>query len=132
MAQDTSGSSARRCNIAQIVSLDPEGKKVLAGVTVDFLDARDVPTMRFRLTPAASKTAGIGIKIDDQPEMRLAINECNAKRCEATGRLPSNILKLWRTGKLAQLAFMESGGKQVLVPISLAGFNAALSELRTH
>jgi invasion protein IalB len=132
VAQDPNGNASKRCNISQIVSADPEGKKVVLGVTVDFLDARDVPTMRFRLTPEARKNAGIGIKIDDKPEMRLAIDQCSAKRCEAVGRLTSTVLKMWRTGKVAQLAFIESGGKQVLVPVSLAGFDPALAELRTR
>jgi invasion protein IalB len=48
------------------------------------------------------------------------------------GRLAPNVLKLWRTGKLAQFAFIEEGGKQMLLPIILSGFDDALSALRAH
>lgn len=115
--------------ISQRIAVDPQGEKVVLGITVDYADSPTVPTMRIRFSAGANMKAGIGIKIDDRPEMRLAINNCNAQRCESVGRLSPKVLKLWRSGKLAQLVFIEQGGKQVLLPVSLAGFDAALSAL---
>lgn len=115
--------------ISQLVAVDPKGEKVVLGLTVDYADSPSVPTIRIRFTSAANAQAGIGIKIDDGPEMRLAINNCNAQRCESVGRLSPRVLKLWRSGKMAQLAFIDQGGKQMLFPVSLSGFDPALSAL---
>lgn len=129
VAQDERGSPLERCMISQRVAVDPKGEKVVLGLTVDYADSPTVPTIRIRFSPAANAQAGIGIKIDDGPEMRLAINNCNAQRCESVGRLSTQVLKLWRSGKQAQLAFIGHGGKQMLFPVSLAGFDPALSAL---
>ena len=131
-AQSPEGKQVERCMISQMVTNAPKTGKVLLGVTVDYADSNATPTMRFRFAPGAKQKAGVGIKIDNGPEMRLAINSCNEQRCEAVGRLPADVLKLWRNGKLAQLAFIEQGGKQLLLPISLEGFNEALSALRRY
>lgn len=129
VAQDNRGMSHERCMVSQMVAIDPKGKKVVLGLTVDYADSPTVPTMRIRFSPAANRKAGIGIKIDNNPEMRLVINNCNAKRCESVGRLSPKVLKLWRSGKQAQLAFIVQGGKQMLLPISLSGFDAAILAL---
>lgn len=129
VALDARGSPLERCMVSQRVAIDPEGQKVVLGVTVDYADSPAVPTMRIRFSARANVKAGIGIKIDERPEMRLAINNCNSRRCESVGRLTPKVLKLWRRGKNAQVAFIEPGGKQVLVPVSLSGFDAALSAL---
>lgn len=129
VAQDQHGSPLERCMVSQRVAVDPKGEKVVLGITVDYSDSPTVPTMRIRFSASAKARAGIGIKIDELPEMRLAINNCNAQRCESVGRLSPKVLKLWRGGKNAQVAFIEGGGRQVLVPVSLAGFDAALTAL---
>lgn len=129
VAQNGRGKPLERCMVTQVVAIDPKGKKVVLGLTVDYANSPNIPTMRIRFSPGANRKAGIGIKIDNNPEMRLVINNCNTKRCESVGRLTPKILKLWRSGKQAQLAFIEQGGKQMLLPISLSGFDAAISAL---
>lgn len=130
VAQDAAaGVPVQRCMISQLVGMDPKQPRFVLGVTVDYLDARDMPTMRLRFAAGAQTAAGIGIKIDRGPELRLPIRHCDSSRCESVGRLTPEVLKLWRTGKLAQLAFVGRDGQQVLLPIPLAGFDAALSAL---
>lgn len=129
-AQGPDGKPLERCMVSQWVTTEPKGGKVLLGVTVDYADSPTVPTMRFRFAPVAKQSAGVGIKIDNQPEMRLAINDCNTQRCEAVGRLAPKVLLMWQKGRIAQFAFVEQGGKQVIFPITLSGFEPALSDLR--
>ena len=134
VAADPTGRGSERCSISQAVSLDPGRTKVVLGVVADYLDSPDVLTLRFRLAPTAERRAGIGLKVDDRPEMRLPLDDCNAQRCEAAGRLRGEALKRWREGKAVQLAFIDtSSGRQVLLPISLDGFVPALNALtRLH
>jgi invasion protein IalB len=130
VASDPTGRGSERCSISQSVSLDPGRSKVVLGVVADYLDSPDVPTLRFRLAPTAERRAGIGLKIDDRPEMRLPLDDCNAQRCETAGRLRGEVLKRWREGKAVQLAFIDTAsGRQVLLPISLDGFVPALDAL---
>lgn len=129
VANNTSGLPEERCMISQLISTDPLGRKTVLGITVDFIDPSNTPTIRFRFSSEATKTTGVGIKVDNYPEMRLAINNCNAKRCEAIGRLSPDVLKYWRQGKMSQLAFMAPTGKQISIRVPLSGFDAAFSSL---
>ena len=127
--QDVKDLTSKRCAISQIVTTNPKSARVLLGVTVDYLDSPVVPTIRFRFSPTARVAPGIGIKIDELAEMRLPINDCNVQRCEASGRLVPDVLKLWRSGRLAQVAFIAENDKQVTLPVSLDGFPIAIAAL---
>lgn len=129
VAQDEKGEPSERCMISQVVATDRAQTKVVLGITIDYLDSPSVPTVRFRFSSAAKASAGIGVKIDKHPDMRLAINGCNAERCESVGRMSAPVLKLWRGGKRGQMAFLFQDGKQVLLPFSLSGFKPALAAL---
>lgn len=129
VARDEKGDPSERCMISQVVATDRAQTKVVLGITIDYLDSPSVPTVRFRFSSAAKASAGIGVKIDNQPDMRLAITGCNPERCESVGRMAAPVLKLWRGGKRGQMAFLFQNGKQVLIPFSLSGFRPALSAL---
>jgi hypothetical protein len=62
--------------------------------------------------------------------MRLPISDCDRRRCEAIGRLAPPVLQVWLGGKQGQFAFMQEGGKEVVLPFSLNGFDQALAALR--
>lgn len=119
-----------RCAIAQIVAADPAGQKVVLGTTVDFFDSPEVPTIRFRFSADAERNAGLGIKIDNGLEFRLAISGCDAQKCEAFGRLSGPVLNALQKGRLAQVAFISRSSGEVNAPLSLAGFAEALEALR--
>jgi invasion protein IalB len=127
--QDVKDLTSKRCAISQIVTTNPKSAKVLLGVTVDYRDSPSVPTIHFRFSPTARVAPGIGIKIDELAEMRLPISDCNAQRCEASGRLVPDVLKLWQSGRLAQVAFIAENDKQVTLPVSLDGFPMAIAAL---
>lgn len=128
-AQDVKDPASRKCIISQIVTTDPKGSRVLLGVTVDYLDSPAVATIHFRFSPTAKIVSGIGIKIDESTEMRLPISDCDAQRCEASGRLKPDVLKLWQSGRIAQFAFIAENDRQVTLPISLEGLDMALAAL---
>lgn len=132
VAGNGKGAEVERCMISQMVATNPRERKVVLGLTVDFEDSRTVPTLRARFSADAKREAGIGIKIDEKPEMRLAIGDCNTQRCESLGRMSTPVLKAWSSGKIGKFAFLRQSGKQVLLPISLDGFDQALAALRQH
>lgn len=132
VAGDGRGAQAERCMVSQIVAVNPQKGKVVLGLTVDFADSDHVPTLRARFSASAVQQAGIGIKIDNRPDLRLAISNCDRNRCEAAGRLLPAVLDVWRNGKQARFAYLQQGGRQIVLPISLAGFDRALDALRRH
>ena len=132
VAEDKMGAPRERCMISQLVASNPREHKVALGLVVDLYDSPTIPTLRARFSPGAERKVGIGMKIDDKPDLRLPISDCNKARCEATGRLTPQVLSLWNSGKQAQFAFLLKGGKQVVLPLSLNGFDRALAALRKH
>ena len=126
---DVEDMASKKCAISQVVTTDLKSGKVLLGVTVDYLDSPTVPTIHFRFSPTAKPAPGIGVKIDEQAEMRLPISGCNTQRCEASGRLVPEVLKFFQTGHIAQIAFIAENDKQVILPLMLNGFDMALSAL---
>lgn len=130
--QGLKDAAPKKCAISQIVTTDLKSGGVLLGVTVNFLDSPTVPTIHFRFSPTAKPAPGIGVKIDEQAEMRLPISDCNAQRCEASGRLVSDVLKLFQAGRVAQVAFIAENDKQVTIPLMLNGFDIALAALNNR
>jgi len=130
LAATDEGKAVERCMVSQIVVADPRKRQVVLGLTVDFLDSARVPTLRARFSPEAEVRAGIGLKVDAQPDMRLPITSCDSRRCEAVGRLSAPVLDRLRSGRLAQFAYLHKGGKQIVLPLSLSGFDDALAALR--
>jgi invasion protein IalB len=129
-AQDVMQMASNKCIISQLVTTDPKSGRVVLGVTVDYLNSPAVATIRFRFSPTAKVAPGIGIKIDESTEMRLPVSDCNPRRCEASGRLKPEVLKLWRSGRIAQFAFFAENDRQVTLPISLEGFDMAMVALK--
>jgi invasion protein IalB len=132
LARDEHEREVERCMISQLVAVNPKARQVVLGLTVDFADSAAVPTLRARFSSQAARKAGIGVKVDDRPDMRLPISDCDALRCEAVGRMAPPVLKVWLSGKQARFAFLMAGGRQVVLPVSLTGFGPALEALRQH
>ena len=119
------------CQISQVVSSDPKGKKTILGISVYYFGSTDKSAITFRLSPIAVREVGIGLKIDNGDEFRLPINECNKQVCIATGSMDKEMLTKFFNGTFCQLAFILPNRKQMTVPISLNGFEDAFKNLKT-
>ncbi len=123
-----SQSNANDCFIWQSITADRAPKQAVLGVSVRIPKSAAVPEMQFRITPDADPTAGVGVKIDGHPDYRLAIGVCDARLCQATGRVQGAVRTQLLAGKLAQVAFRASGDQHTVV-VRLDGFEPALKEL---
>jgi len=119
-----------RCFLSQIVAVDPEGRQVVLGASVELGPPGAPPMIHFRLTRHVEINPGLGVKVDDAPELRLAISTCAQQACEAAGRLTPFVESLFSTGRVAQIAFIGPEARQVVVPLRLAEFTAAMAALR--
>ncbi|MGZ8302067.1 MAG: invasion associated locus B family protein [Telluria sp.] len=129
ISADSRGVRAERCMVSQTTAANVGMHSEMLILIVDFADSDEVPTLRARLPGGAVQESGIGIAIDDRPDMRLTITKCDRDGCYAAGTLAPEILAYWRGGKLARFAYTPRGGKLVVLPIPLAGFDRALDAL---
>lgn len=119
----------KSCFIWHSVLADPSNKRtVVLGLSVRFNQSPTVPELQIRLTPHADSRAGVGLKIDNHPEYKLVMSTCDARVCEANGRVQGTVRDQMVSGKLGQLAYMESGKQQTVI-VALNGFGAALQAL---
>lgn len=116
--------------MTQVVATDPEAKKVVLGVTVDLRDASNKPRIGFRMSAAAYRQAGVAIKIDDHKPIRAPFGQCDANLCEVQALVENDVLSWLKAGKLMQLAYFLDKERQATFPVSLNGFDQALTTLR--
>ena len=112
-----------------MTATDPEGRKVVLGISVYFPPLATVATIDFRISSAANAEGGIGLKVDDFPSFKLPISRCDERVCQASGYLKEPLLSQLMAGKLAKIAFLLEDSKQMILPFSLIKFKDAYSEL---
>lgn len=120
----------KHCTISQVTSRDPEGRKVIMGVSVYFQPGKTKANMDIRISPEVVEQAGIGIKVDDYPSFKLSMSKCDVRVCLASGFLDEPLLTQLKSGKLATIALVRKNSKLMHIPLSLSGFQPAFSELQ--
>ncbi len=118
------------CALSQVTTTDPKGTKVLMGVSVYFPPKATVATIDFRMSPSAKQKVGIGLKVDNFPDFRLPFSRCDDRVCLASGFLDEPLLSQFKSGTFAKVAFVLGDSKQMILPLSLAEFSTAFSELK--
>lgn len=121
---------AQACTMSQVVSTDRLGSNAVLGVSVHFKEGTSTPKIDFRLTPDALFSTGVGLRVGGLSDYRLAMSTCNPTTCLASGWLTEPLLSELRRARAAQFAFFLKDRRQILVPISLAGFGEAYAELK--
>lgn len=123
------------CSLNQVVARDPKGSQVVLGVAVVPVKVQGhAPRLRFefRMSPKAVQPAGIGMKVGDGPEYRLAIAHCDHQVCTAGGWLDADLRKALESSPAAQVAFLMPPRQQVLVPLALGGIGEGLRALEAR
>lgn len=117
------------CSVSQLVAMDPEGKKVLLGANINFSMSNSFPVLMMRMPPNLNKTSGVGIKIDDNKAIQVALSQCTSVACQSVIKIDKTLFAEMRDGKLAKVAFALEKGKQLTLPLSLDGFADAYAAL---
>lgn len=120
------------CSLSQLVATDPEAKKIIMGVNVNFSMSNDFPVLMLRLPPSIDKNSGVGIKIDDNKALQLPISQCNKKACQSVIKMDEALLNEMRQGNVAKVAILLKSKKQLTMPVSMQGFKEAYSALLEH
>lgn len=121
---------ANSCFASQLL-LSKKGQKtgVVAGMSVALASKqRTILTLRF--TNDAEKSAGVGLKIDNEKAIRTKILACDSKICETNIVMDEKLISEMLEGQVAQVAFMsQTTNKQITLPFSLQGFAPAFLKL---
>ncbi|MEN9892218.1 MAG: hypothetical protein RLY78_2513 [Pseudomonadota bacterium] len=125
------------CTLSQVVARDPSGRQVVLGASVVMAvadakpGARPAPRPRleFRMSAAAVREAGVGLKIGNGAEYRLPMGRCLPQACTAGGWLDDGLRRALAGAPAAQVAFLMPPRQQVTVPLALTGLTEGLQAL---
>lgn len=125
-------SPAARCIATQAVSSDPTGRNVVLGAIIVAGKAGQPAQFHLRVKAGIDRKLGFGLKLEDGTVLQLPVAGCNANSCEGSGRLTPKIRASFTKSRSARVAWRREDGKQILVPLDLRGFGAALAALETR
>ena len=74
--------------------------------------------------------AGLLIQIDEGETLKIPVEICVPNGCHTRIDLVGDLLKSMKAGGRAKLEFHDSRQQRITVPVSLAGFTAALAALK--
>ncbi len=121
--------SPERCFIMQTAKTQKDNRDVLR-VGVRYPDPGK-PAMVFLTLPlGVYLPSGLLLQIDDGETLRIPVEICLPNGCHTRMALEGELLKNLKSGQQAKLAFQDSQQQQITVPVSLAGFTAALAALK--
>ncbi|ABG42763.1 Invasion associated locus B [Paraglaciecola sp. T6c] len=117
------------CSVSQLVAMDPEGTKVLLGANINFSMSNSFPVLMLRMPPNLNKSSGVGIKIDDNNAIQVALSQCTSVACQSVIKIDKTLFAEMRGGRVAKVAFALEKSKQLTLPLSLEGFADAYAAL---
>jgi invasion protein IalB len=117
------------CYVFQNLLLKKENKRLLH-VAISYLAASKQPTAFFTLPLGVSLSGGLSITVDEGKPVRVRYERCDASGCLAFLALTDTLVKTFRGGRWARVAFFDANRRKISVPVSLNGFTAALNALK--
>ena len=118
-----------RCFIMQIAKSLKDKRDILR-IGVRYPEPDQPPMVFLTLPLGVYLPAGLLLQIDNGETLKIAVEICLPNGCHPHITLDGDLLKRLKAGRLAKLAFHDSRQQQITVPVSLAGFTAALAALK--
>ena len=123
------GATRDVCFVYQQISL-ANGNQRLLLTRAGQPNTEGTSTLAFTLPLGSRLTAGMAMKVDENPQIQGTFQVCLADGCVATYPLDAGLLQQMNNGKQAVVALIDHGnGQQVNVNVSLKGFAAAYKAL---
>lgn len=118
------------CSLSQLVAKDKSATQILMGVNVNYSVSNLFPVLMLRLPAKINQSSGVGIKIDDNKPIQVAITQCNVNTCQSIIKIDDMLLEEMKKGKVGKIAFSLTSKKQLTLPISFQGFTKAFEALK--
>ncbi len=118
-----------RCFIMQIAKTK-EGNRDVLRIGVRYPEP-DKPAMVFLTLPlGVYLPTSLRFQIDKGETLKVPLEICLPNGCHTRMALVGELLQSLKNGRQAILTFRDSQQREIIVPISLAGFTAALAALK--
>lgn len=105
-------------------------QQTIVTISVAHFPSRNQNAINIRVPLGMAIQKGLVIESGSFKSPVIPYRRCNQSGCFVEGIVPNDILNgLKRSGSEAKLKITPYGGKEVVLPISLKGFNAAYSEM---
>lgn len=117
------------CYIFQNLFLKQDNQRLLH-VAVGYLAEADQPMAFFNLPLGVSLPGGLSVTVDEGQPLRLRYERCERNGCLAPLPLDEQLLRSFKGGRWARVAFFDTTRREISVPVSLLGFTAGFDALR--
>jgi invasion protein IalB len=117
----------KTCILFQRVAMD--GGQTVLSVTVAYPANSENAAIVFRLPLGIFLPAGALLQIDEENRIKLVVQRCDQRGCWAPLKLDDDTVGLFKKGREARVAFKDTAGKTIAVPLSLKGFTAGFDEI---
>lgn len=120
-----------QCIISQMLLVKKEEVSgVVGGLTVTLLPKNQV-LLTVRISYKANVKQGLGIKVDQNKNIRVNIGQCTNTACETNIMVDKQLLTEMNSGNILGVFFFNKDtGKQISLPFSLKGFSSAFQALK--
>ncbi len=116
------------CQIAQTQTIDdPKGKKGRL-LRLSLEKMKDFYVLRALLPLGIHLPAGVAVKIDENEQAPMILQQCTSEGCEAAAKVEAPLLAQLKKGKEVRIGF-NVGTKTMVIPASLKGFGNAFAAL---
>jgi len=117
------------CNIEHKTLLKATGQELLR-VTVKVDPGSVLPALMIRTPLGLYLPDGVVFKVDDGKTVDLALQTCKAEGCYAGSSMTQDLLAALMSGEGVTVSFKNLTKKDMDIPVSLEGFDAAYREVR--
>ena len=115
------------CTMQQVVSVEETGQLVLA-MTIAHNPRTGEPVL-IAMTPlGVDLQSGMGLKVDDGPQLGAPFTTCQQIGCRAAAPLSETLLASLKAGNQITISY-SLRGQRVDAPVSLTGFTGAYTAL---
>ena len=127
---EASDGKAERCFAFQNIIITESGQRLLT-LAAGYLGPKGEPWILLTLPLGIFLPSGVVLKVDKGQRIDAPVKICTAKGCETGIPLDDVLLRTMKWGLVARIAFLDGiTRRQITVPVSLMGFNAAFRSLK--
>lgn len=127
--EETKGKIEGGCFIYQDLVLRQGGQRVLQ-FAAGFADATPDPIALISLPLGISLPPGVSLQIDNGNPTTLMVERCEPTGCRAGLKIAPTLLRELNAGTTLSVTFHDAERKPIKMQVVLAGFTAALDEIR--
>ncbi len=117
------------CYVFQNLVLKKDNQRLMH-VAVGYMTNDDQAVAFFTLPLGVSLPGGLSLTVDDGKPVRLRYERCDANGCLAPLALSEELIRAFKGGRWARVAFFDATRREISVPVSLLGFTAGFDSLR--